>query len=132
MSLEYSQSTGRLVLRRGGGTVATVAIGYSGRADGLNAPEMEHKVGIGPIPQGTYYLRERHHQRFKAPALRCEPTEATAKFLRHLGRSGFWIHGDNGSGKRDSSSGCIILNKEARLKVCHLMAQGHPILVVVP
>jgi len=132
MSLEYSQRTGRLVLRTGGGNARLVATGYSGRADGLNAPEMEYKVAIGPIPQGTYYLRERHHQRYKAPALRCEPTEATAKFLRHLGRGGFWIHGDNGSGKRDSSSGCIILNREARLQVRHLMAQGHSILVVVP
>jgi len=131
VSIIYEQSTGRINVREGSRPPRLVAMGYSGSKAGINAPEMEHKVGIGPIPQGSYFLRERHHQRFAAPSFACEPTLPTAAKLAGYGRSGFWIHGDNAKGDLSGSSGCIVVSRGARIRIARLIRDGHSVLTVV-
>lgn len=68
-------------------------------------------VGQGPIPKGRWRLGYRqHHPRLGPAAIPLDPEEGTAT----KGRSGFFIHGDNGRGDRSASSGCIILPKLVR------------------
>ena len=79
MALEYNVRTGKLVVRRSLETIAVVGLGYAGATAGLNNPEMEHVRNVGPIPQGTYFLRETRHPRFRAPAFECVPTHSTCR-----------------------------------------------------
>ena len=131
MALEYNVRTGKLVVRRSLETIAVVGLGYAGATAGLNNPEMEHVRNVGPIPQGTYFLRETRHPRFRAPAFECVPTHSTAEKLKRYGRSGFWVHGDNPGVNFSASSGCIVLNRTARLELGKWLKRGHTILTVV-
>lgn len=132
MGYVYSQRTGRFELRCCCRDAGLIAVGYSGHAAGLNSPEMEHEVGIGPIPRGDYRIVVRGHPRFAAPAFFLQPSAATAKKLAALKRSGFWMHGDNVHGDQSASRGCIILPRDARAVVERGVRAGHGSLTVEP
>ena len=52
---EYSQSTGQVIyVENQTGQRTVVANGYSGNGQGLNNPNMQNQVDVGPIPRGTY------------------------------------------------------------------------------
>ena len=109
MTYEYEQSTGLLYLADFEDGRSLVARGYAGKAHGLNNPDAEHLVGIGPLPRGVW--------RIGAPAdhprLGAFPIPLTRAQIPY-GRSGFFIHGDNRRADNSASSGCIILPRAVR------------------
>ena len=128
----YEQRTGRFLL--GSGACAwPVPRCYAGVADGLNAPAMEHVRNIGPVPRGHYRIERRFHPHFAAPSFYLDPSEETRKRLAALGRSGFYVHGDNGLGNRSASRGCIIMERHKRQWLATMIDEGlaPAILVVV-
>ena len=104
----YSQSTGELLHD---GTFQ--GTGYSGRDTGRNNPQAQGEQGVGPVPRGRYEIGDATSDAHLGPCimpLRPLPDTDT------LGRSGFFIHGDNA--RHDASHGCIILGPAIR----HLIA----------
>lgn len=90
-----------------------VAVGYSGRGEGFNAPYAERVAGIGPIPVGRWAIGKAfHHRRLGRVAIPLVPVGHDAH-----GRSGFYIHGDNARMDHTASSGCIILDYHTRLRI---------------
>jgi len=102
--------------------------GYAGRGLHINDPMSVGDRDWGPLPTGTYkILPPRAHPRLGPLALALAPIPGTEM----LGRSGFYIHGDNMKGNRSASHGCIILNRLARSAIASGL--GHrSFLVVVP
>lgn len=90
-----------------------VATGYAGAPGFVNDPDADHLRNKGPLPRGLYLIQLRPHQRFAPPALYLAPWPETEMH----GRSGFWIHGDNARLNRSASSGCIILDRNARARI---------------
>lgn len=104
--ITYSQKTGQIGIRN-----TLIGIGYSGHAEGLDDPDMEAVVAIGPIPRGEWKIDrwlEKHGT--KGPIVaRLSPVGHNAH-----GRSGFLIHGDNSSLNHTASHGCIISSRAIR------------------
>lgn len=91
-----------------------VYIGYSGRKPHVNNKHATNLRAVGPIPVGLYRaLDPRAHPLLGPHAIPLEPHRETETF----GRSGFYIHGDNGKSDYSASSGCIILQWSARTAV---------------
>ena len=107
MTWTYVQKTGEL-LHNG----QHVDRGYSGHGDGLDNPEMQNAMGIGPIPCGSYRIGPPHTpvDHIGPIALSLTPDPANEMF----GRSAFFIHGDNAKGDHSASNGCIILGRPTR------------------
>lgn len=104
----YEQSTGRLFK-----DVVPVATGYSGHAEGVNAPTLESKPDIGPIPQGFYTIGKAENDHATGPvSLPLIPDSGTNTFHR----SGFRIHGDStqNAGRKAASHGCIVIDRATR------------------
>ncbi len=107
---QYSQGSGRLT--HDGELLAT---GYSGHGNGLNNPLMQAVHNVGPIPRGVWLIGPQqdhtsltgHHLPL---SMRLTPAPETETF----GRDGFLIHGDNASGDRSASQGCVILPRDVR------------------
>ncbi len=95
----------------------TIAKGvFSGHGAGLNNPDMEKVVGIGPIPRGIYIIGplEAQHGKLGPNVMSLTPAPGTQDW----GRSGFYMHGDySGDVQRDASDGCIIAPLTIRLMV---------------
>lgn len=91
-----------------GSASIVIGIGYSGTGDGKNNPEMEAVRMIGPLPRGDYEIGPIYD------TLHLGPRVMPLTPIGHdaLGRSGFFIHGDNA--KHDASHGCIILPRGVR------------------
>lgn len=119
----YQQSTGELALGYANAisddTVVhhriIICTGYAGRGEHINSPAAEHLVGQGPPPRGVYALEPARTHRDLGPF------SIPFKWLDYNngksipgGRSGFYFHGDNRSGNRTASSGCIIVPNEVR------------------
>lgn len=106
-----------------------IAIGYAGAPACINDPHEDHIRQCGPLPKGRYLVAERFHSRFASPAFELYPCVGTELH----GRSGFWIHGDNRAGNRSASSGCIVLDRTARLEIkkCIAAARGRGAFVEV-
>lgn len=89
-----------------------VARGYSGFGIGKNNPDLESKVGTGPIPTG--------HWKFEQPRDRPHTVGPYAMPLTALpgtdthGRSAFMCHGDSARKPGQASHGCIILPRNVR------------------
>ena len=113
----WSQSAGRLY--RDG---KSVAVGYSGRGEGPNAPAFEHVRAVGPIPEGRYA--------FGPPPTSAETgldvMDLTPIGHDARGRSAFQIYGDNAPG--DAAPGCIILPRGVREQI---WASGLKVIEVV-
>ena len=110
MTWRYEQSTGQLSLDG-----AVIGVGYSGHGAGLDNPALEGDRGVGPIPCGTWTVGDPkdppdHLGPFAMPLT---PDEATDT----LGRSGFFIHGDNPAMDHTASDGCIILGRVIRTQI---------------
>lgn len=107
----YSQSTGRLYLCDSQDVRTLVATCYSGAVGHQNRTESEGMVALGPIPRGVWRIGVAHtHRRLGRLAIPLEAADPKTA----LGRSGFYIHGDNGHGNRSASSGCIIAAPDVR------------------
>ena len=107
MTWTYAQKTG--ALSHNGTHVAT---GYSGNTTGLNNPDEQDSIGVGPVPRGDYTIGPPHRpiDHLGPLALPLYPAAANAMH----GRCGFFIHGDNPKLNHSASNGCIILAHTAR------------------
>lgn len=91
-----------------------VFIAYSGKGTFRDDPTATALKGQGPIPVGMYRaLNPRDHPTLGPVAIPLEPHPATETY----GRGGFYIHGDNGRGDFSASSGCIVVQRSARIAV---------------
>ncbi len=111
----YSQYTGRL-LHVDNLTMHLTDYGivaYSGRNEGLNNPNVENRMNVGPIIQVTYMIgkmQDNTTQEGKVlkDSMRLEPDKTTAARIKEEGRTGgFLIHAGNWE-TLSSSSGCIV------------------------
>lgn len=101
----YEQSTGRM-LHDG----AEIGVGYSGRGDGKNNPDMEDVQGVGPIPRGQWRIGAAYQHPHLGPVvMNLDPMG-----FNPYGRSAFRIHGDSISHPGEASDGCIILPRPVR------------------
>ena len=124
MSFKYSQSTGVLTHDEGG----LIGTGYSGHGDGVNNPEMQNVVGIGPVPQGLYTIQPpTEHPKLGRLAMALLPSSENTMF----GRSAFFMHGDNSAANHTASEGCIIMAPVIRNAVASAVASGDNQLEVV-
>lgn len=88
-----------------------IGVGYSGNGEGLNNPDKEREVAVGPIPRGQWHIdRWDEHHGEKGPIV------AVLSPVGHdaHGRSEFLIHGPHANDHQDSSHGCIILARPIR------------------
>lgn len=97
---------------------------YSGFGEAKNDPSKQQLAGLGPIPQGVYWIgAEREHSDAGPVVLPLTPIRGTEVF----GRGGFEIHGDSREHPGGASHGCIILPRKLREQI----ADGHDKLLVV-
>lgn len=109
MNYEYHQSTGLLYLADREDGRSLVARGYAGKGHGLNNPDAEHLVRVGPLPRGSFRIGSPvDHPRLGPVSL-----PLTRAQIPH-GRNAFFIHGDNSRADFSASSGCIILPRSVR------------------
>lgn len=107
MTWKFQQSTG--TLSQNG---QAVCVGYAGKGEGKNNPDMQDVVGIGPIPVGTYTISAPYDTVAHGPyVLRLTPDPANDM----KGRAGFLLHGDNKD--HTASEGCIIMPRPVREQV---------------
>lgn len=91
--------------------------GYSGQPPYVNAPEAEALAARGPIPRGGYRVeRPFDHVRLGPQSMFLTPVKGGNMH----GRSGFFIHGDNGYGNQTASHGCIVLSRAVRDEIAKL------------
>lgn len=117
--LVYQQSTGALLLEDSRGCSAFLARGYSGKPGAVNDPDREGEVAVGPIPRGMWRLgKPITHASLGPVAIPLRPVAVVngevVQQTKRLGRSGFYIHGDNSHGNQSASNGCIILPRAIR------------------
>lgn len=117
--LIYNQKTGLLTR-----DLTPLGSGYSGRGAGRNNPRMQGIRSIGPIPCGEYQIGPAYDTRNLGPvSIPLTPIGHDA-----MGRSGFFVHGDNSSG--DASHGCIVLPRPIRDQIARLRKSGESLLVI--
>lgn len=101
----YKQSTGSLINASG----EVVGTGYSGRGAGLNNPEAQAIVNVGPIPRGAWLMTSytAEGDAHGLGVIRLEPKPGNDMAGRE---GGFLIHGDliGKVGLFLASEGCII------------------------
>ena len=101
-----------------------IYMAYSGKGTSRDRLEDVGLTGRGPIPPGLYRcLDPRDYPTLGHWAVPLKPHFTTQMY----GRSGFYIHGDNGSADFSASRGCVILNLAARQHI-----RGGDIFVVLP
>lgn len=102
----YEQSTGKLISNDG----RLLANCYSGFKDGVNNPELQNKVNLGPIPQGNYTMGKPEHD---GPGETSPNGPYTIRLTQDptnemFGRDGFLMHGDSIKTPGSASHGCIV------------------------
>lgn len=103
----YEQRTGWLYDSSG----KRFALGYSGKGDGKNNPDMQTVQKVGPIPCGVYSaLAPIDSDKHGKYVLRLVPDPANEMF----GRDAFMMHGDSIPHPGEASKGCIIQARFAR------------------
>jgi uncharacterized protein RhaS with RHS repeats len=108
---QYSQSTGQMsYVNNTTGASTPVGVGYSGNGQGLNNGSMQGVPSVGPIPVGDYNVLPAENHPGNPYMLPLQPTDGTDT----LGRSDFFIHGDNGDGDNSASEGCIVIDRHTR------------------
>ena len=101
----YEQSTGKLWSQDG---ITLLANCYSGFGPGKNNPDLQDKIGVGPIPAGFYKIGEPQYVDKTGPhGPYVLPLVPDAGNEMH-GRGGFLIHGDSLSHPGQASHGCVI------------------------
>lgn len=117
--LIYSQSTGVLSYAPEGENPRILARGYSGQPPYVNDPDAQALKARGPIPRGLYRVSHPwDHVRLGPVSFFLDPHPRNTM----MGRSGFFIHGDNKYGNRTASHGCIIVPRKARDEIATLRA----------
>lgn len=117
----YTQATGRF------DTAAQFYnwVGYAGTGIGRNNPDMQGVRNVGPLPVGTYRIGPpSDHPRMGPCTMFLDPIPGTDM----LGRSGFFIHGDNIRG--DASRGCIVLPRHARETIAKMRVHRKFLVVI--
>ncbi len=125
----FSQSSGTITeqvkVTSGNGksvseVVSSLPKGYSGHGRGLDNPksqsvsEANNRANAGPLPRGQYAIGPPVNNRLGRPAMKLTPNPTNQMF----GRGHFWIHADNPSLPRYSSSeGCIVTPLATRLSI---------------
>ena len=114
--MQYSQSTGNMLMKLGNNTLSYVGTGYSGRGKGLNNPdyqnvsERQDKKNAGPIQRGRYLIGRPTHA--------IGPVSMQLFPLQKQSRDGFFIHDDNpNKPPHNSSEGCPVLDRPAREQI---------------
>jgi len=98
---------------------------YAGNGEGLNNPDAQDQVRVGPLPVGTYTIGQAFtHPRLGRMTMRLEPDPSNEMF----GRSAFRMHGDNSHADHTASEGCIVAGPATR---AHVAASSDRVLVVV-
>lgn len=118
----WDSAGGRLYLADGQDVRTLVAFGYSGAAGAQNRPDREGERAVGPLPRGVWLLDAPvdSHPRLGPVVIGLEAQEAKTA----LGRSAFFIHGDNDRGDNSASKGCIILSRQTRNVIAALYWAG--------
>lgn len=108
MSFTYVQATGNLYDANG----VRLGTGYSGRGSGLDNPAAENERAVGPIPCGRYRIgpARKPIDHLGPLAMPLDPDPSNEM----VGRSGFFIHGDNAALDHSASDGCVILARPLR------------------
>lgn len=97
-----------------------MAVGYAGKGQHRNRPESQCVRSQGPLPRGRYRLHYVGlHHRLGPTCIFLSPEDWESQ----CGRSGFFIHGDNGRGDKSASSGCIILGPATRMQIANAVRQ---------
>lgn len=87
--------------------------GYAGIGDGLNNPQAEDVVNVGPIPCGIWAVSNPYtHPKLGPLCFMLTP-------LTYMGpRKAFDLHGDNSTpDPKDGSHGCPVFNHDVRQKI---------------
>jgi len=106
----YEQATGKLTGYTNGLNYAP-AVGYAGRDEGKNNPDMQNVKGIGPLPKGLYTILPPRPSPVVGPyALPLLPDPHNEMF----NRSSFYIHGDSVEHPGEASHGCIVIDFSVR------------------
>jgi hypothetical protein len=111
----YEQSAGKLWDAAGGILLANC---YSGFGVGKNNPDLQDKVGLGPIPTGWYTIDDQvENVNVAGPhgkyVLRLHPDPGNEMH----GRGGFLIHGDSIHTPGTASHGCIVTGRKEREEI---------------
>lgn len=81
--------------------------GYSGHEGGKNNPDAQKFSGIGPIPQGRWFIGPPQDSQTLGPyVMALNPAPSTNTF----GRGGFYFHGDSTEHPGEGSHGCIAIS----------------------
>jgi len=103
----YEQATGEM--RYADGEV--LEVGYAGKGEGKNNPDMQYVIKVGPLPVGRYTIGRPYDTNTHGPfVLRLTPHPDNEMH----GRAGFLIHADAIRFPGEASEGCIILSRKAR------------------
>lgn len=110
MSWQYNQTTGEL---RCNGILA--GVGYSGKGNGKNNPELEATPFIGPIPCDWWTIDgpPKNTEKHGPYVLTLTPDRDTITY----GRSEFLIHGDSEDHPGEASEGCIVAPPNVRSRI---------------
>lgn len=100
--------------------------GHAGRLEGRNNPDMERVKGIGPLPCGLYTMQIPHNSPTTGPYTLTLIPDASNDMH---GRSSFAIHGESTTDPENSSHGCIVVSREARVRAWE---SGDHRLMVIP
>lgn len=113
MSWLYNQMTGSLYHSTDspdGRKVKSYPKGYSGYREGKNNPELADIKNLGPIPEGTYFMKDPRDSKNTGPfVIDLVPTDHTAQ-----GRTDFQLHGDSITKPGEASRGCVVLPRWVR------------------
>lgn len=110
--LTFKQSTGALYDADG----KLLVVGYAGgnlgmNPEGINNPEKQAVVKVGPLPRGKYTFGRVVEGSHLGPfAIELIPDASNEMF----GRSGFFMHGDSIAHPRCASEGCIVIPRTIR------------------
>lgn len=119
----YIQCSGKLFRAE-----TLLAVGYAGRYDGKNNPDMQDVKEIGPLPVGLYRIGDPYKHELLGPiTMNLEPNYSNEM----LGRADFRIHGDSSEHPGMASKGCIVMPREIRQFIADHLSEGSRSLEVV-
>ncbi len=122
MKIVYEQKTGKISAVSKDGEAKRLGVGYAGHPPYVNDADAQALKARGPIPRGHYGISYPwNHVRLGACSMFLEPLASNDM----MGRSGFFIHGDNSYGNNTASHGCIVASRKIRDEIATLRA-AHP------
>lgn len=130
---KYEQRTGRFAVVNREAVLSFIGRGYSGHGAAINDPTRENLQRFGPIPCGLWHVSSAiFHPKLGPLAFPLAAEDERGTIIpAPYGRSGFFIHGDNASRNRTASSGCIVLDRDVRMKIREWQKRGVNTLLVI-